>query len=66
MVDDILTVSEKEITDAMLLFWQRTKYIIEPSSATVLAVLLKYKEIFEGKNVGAIISGGNVSLLDTK
>jgi threonine dehydratase len=36
------------------------KIIIEPSSATVLAVVKENPEIFKGKKVGLIISGGNV------
>jgi len=61
-VEDILLASEKEIIDAMYLTWQRMKIVIEPSSAVPLATILKNREIFAGKRVGIIITGGNVDL----
>jgi threonine dehydratase len=60
--DDILTVSEDEIKEAMKLVWERMKIIIEPSSAVVLAAVLSNKRLFTGKTVALIISGGNVDL----
>ncbi len=63
-VDDILTVSEKSIIDAMQLIWQRMKIIIEPSSAVTLAAIIEYPEYFRGKKTGIILSGGNVDLLN--
>lgn len=59
-VDEILTVNDKEIIEALMLTWERMKIIIEPSSAVCLAAVLKNKEHFKNKNVGIIISGGNV------
>ena len=59
-VDDILTAKEESIIECMLLVWERMKIIIEPSSATVLAVIKENPEIFRGKKTGLIISGGNV------
>ncbi|HNX67075.1 MAG TPA: pyridoxal-phosphate dependent enzyme [Bacteroidales bacterium] len=61
-VDDILTVSEQSIIEAMLLIWERMKIVVEPSSATVLAAVLANRELFTGKKTGLIISGGNVDL----
>ncbi|WP_050527798.1 beta-hydroxyaspartate dehydratase BhcB [Pseudorhodobacter aquimaris] len=61
-VTDILTASDQEIIDAMLLIWKRMKIVMEPSSAVPLATILKNKEIFAGKRVGVIITGGNVDL----
>lgn len=61
-VTDILTASEQEIIDAMKLSWKRLKMVIEPSCAVPLAVILKYPEIFAGKRVGVIVTGGNVDL----
>ena len=61
-VDDILTVSEESIINAMLLVWERMKIVIEPSSATALAAVLDNKPLFAGRNVGIIISGGNVDM----
>lgn len=61
-VTDILTATEEEIIDAMKLTWTHMKIVIEPSCAVPLAVILKNKEIFAGKTVGVIITGGNVDL----
>ena len=61
-VTDILTASEQEIIDAMKLSWKRLKMVIEPSCAVPLAVILKNPELFAGKRVGVIITGGNVDL----
>lgn len=59
-VDAIYTVREDSIIDCMLLIWERMKIIVEPSSATVLAVIKENMDLFRGKKVGLIISGGNV------
>ena len=61
-VTDILTCSEQEIIDAMKLIWKRMKIVMEPSSAVPLACILKNKNVFAGKRVGVIITGGNVDL----
>ena len=61
-VTDVLTASEQEIVDAMKLTWQRMKIVMEPSCAVPLAVILKYPEVFQGKRVGVIVTGGNVDL----
>ncbi|WVT78188.1 beta-hydroxyaspartate dehydratase BhcB (plasmid) [Sinorhizobium chiapasense] len=61
-VTDVLTASEEEIVDAMKLIWKRMKIVMEPSSAVPLATILKNKELFAGKRIGVIITGGNVDL----
>jgi len=61
-VDNIYTVTEESIIESMLLIWERMKIIVEPSSATTLAVIKENPGIFEGKKTGLIISGGNVDL----
>lgn len=61
-VTDILTASEEEIVDAMKLIWKRMKIVMEPSSAVPLATILKNPDVFKGKRVGVIITGGNVDL----
>ena len=61
-VTDILTATEDEIINAMKLVWLRMKLVIEPSSAVSLATIIKNPEIFKGKRVGIIITGGNVDL----
>jgi len=61
-VDDIVTVSEKTIVEAMRLVWERMKIIIEPSSAVPLGAILEGKVNVAGKRVGIILSGGNLDL----
>ena len=61
-VAEILTVSEREIVDTMKLVWERMKIVIEPSSAVAVAAVLKNRDVFAGKRVGVILTGGNVDL----
>ena len=61
-VDEIVTVSEREILDAMKFLWDRLKIIVEPSGAVPIAALLSKKIDIEEKKVGAIISGGNIDV----
>ncbi|MGV9198732.1 MAG: threonine/serine dehydratase [Promethearchaeia archaeon] len=61
-VDDIITVSETEILDAMRFIWQRMKLVVEPSGACSLAGVLSQQVDISDKKIGVIISGGNVDL----
>jgi threonine dehydratase len=61
-VDDIFTAEENSIISSMKLIWERMKIIVEPSSATVLAVIKENPGFFKGKKIGLILSGGNVDL----
>ena len=61
-VDGIITLSEEEIINSMQMIWERMKIIVEPSCAISLAAIIKSRDIFEGKSVGLIMSGGNVDL----
>lgn len=63
-LDDIFTVSEEAIVEAMRLVWERMKIIIEPSCAVPLAAVMQQSHLFQGKKVGIILSGGNVDLSD--
>ena len=58
----VLPVSDAETVAAMRLIFERLKVVVEPSSATVLAVVLRHREQFAGKRVGLILSGGNIDL----
>jgi threonine dehydratase len=59
-VKAVLTVSDEDIGAAMALAWETLRLLIEPSSATVLAAVRKHPELFAGRKVGAILSGGNI------
>lgn len=61
-VRDILVVEESEIVGAMYLLWQRMKIVVEPSSAVALAAIIKRPDVFRGRRVGVILTGGNVDL----
>jgi len=61
-VDDIVTVSEEKIVEAMRMVWERMKIIIEPSSAVPLAAILQGELDVKDKKVGIILSGGNLDL----
>jgi threonine dehydratase len=63
-VKSVLTVSDDDIRSAMILYWQKLRILIEPSSATVIAAIRNHPEIFAGKKVGAVISGGNIHPAD--
>jgi len=66
-VDDIITVTEEQIIDAMKFYWERMKLVVEPSGAVPLAGLLSNNidhSLIEGKRIGIIISGGNIDLSD--
>lgn len=61
-VDQIITVSEQGIVDAMKFAWERAKIVIEPSAAVAIGVLWEKKVDLAGLKVGVILSGGNVDL----
>lgn len=65
-VEEIIRVEEAEILQALRLIWERMKIVVEASSATALAAVLREKEKFQNKQVGIIISGGNVDLEKTR
>ena len=61
-VDDIVTVSDAQLVDAMKFFAERMKMIVEPTGCLGAAAALNGMVPVEGKKVGILISGGNVDL----
>lgn len=61
-VDDILTVEEPAIVQAMRIVLEDFRLLIEPSSAVVLAAILDGRLGKPGETIGVIVSGGNVDL----
>ncbi|MFH1196652.1 MAG: pyridoxal-phosphate dependent enzyme [bacterium] len=61
-VEEIITVPDELVIQAMKLIWERMKIIIEPSAAVTLAIVIKERNKFQNKKVGLILSGGNVDL----
>jgi len=61
-VDQIITVTELEIIEAMIFLLERMKIVVEPSGAVPLAAILSNKINVNNKKVGVILSGGNIDL----
>jgi threonine dehydratase len=61
-VDEIVTVSEGEIANAVLLLLEIEKTVAEGAAAVPLAALMNQKVMFTGKNIGLIVSGGNIDM----
>ena len=61
-VDDVVTVSDFEISEAILMLMERCKQIVEPSGATPVAAVLKGKVDVKGKKVVCLLSGGNIDV----
>jgi threonine dehydratase len=61
-VDEIITVSEDEILEAMRFIFERMKLVIEPSGATSLAGVFHMEKRLDNVRIGVILSGGNVDL----
>ena len=65
LVDDMVTVSDRELVDAMKLCLSRLKIVVEPSGVLGLAGLIKHAQAvggLGGKRIGVVISGGNIDL----
>jgi len=59
---DVITITDEETIAAMRLLWQELKQVVEVSSATAFAAILKARERFAGRRVGVVLTGGNVDL----
>ncbi|SED66649.1 L-threonine ammonia-lyase [Streptomyces sp. 2231.1] len=62
LVDEVRTVSEDQLSAALLLCLERAKLVVEPAGAAPVAALLAAPDGFEGPVV-AVLSGGNVDPL---
>ena len=60
----MLLVDDLEIRQAQRLLLERAKLLVEPSGAASTAALLRYREVFQGRTVGVVLSGGNADLRD--
>ena len=59
-VNEMLAVEEDTIAMAILLFMERTKFVIEGAGAAPLAALIENRDYFKGRRVVLIASGGNI------
>jgi len=60
-VDNLLLVEEETIMKAISLLWNKEKQVVEGAGAVTVALLLEKRGYFMGKEVVAIVSGGNIS-----
>ena len=61
-VDRMVTVSDDEIAEAILLLLERTKLVVEPAGAASLAAAINRKVDLSGKRVVCLLSGGNIDM----
>jgi threonine dehydratase len=61
-VDEIVTVSDTAIVDAMRHLWEVMKILVEPSGAAAYAAVACGRVKLHGARVGVVLSGGNVDL----
>jgi threo-3-hydroxy-L-aspartate ammonia-lyase len=60
LVDEVVTVTDREIVEAMRLLFERLKVVVEPSGAVGVAALLARRVPGVGRRAGVILSGGNI------
>jgi threonine dehydratase len=61
-VDDIVTVDEEEIANAILLLLEREKTLAEGAGAAAIAALINRKTPLTGKKVAVLVCGGNIDV----
>jgi threonine dehydratase len=61
-VDDIVTVEEEEIANAILLLLEREKTLAEGAGAAAIAAVLNRKLPLEGKRIAVLVCGGNIDV----
>jgi len=61
-VDDVVTVTEEELSNAILLLLEIEKTVVEGAGAAPLAALLNRRLGLEGRNVVLVLSGGNIDV----
>ncbi len=62
LVDEVLTVGDPAVVEAMRFAFERMKIVLEPSGACALAALRVHAERFAGQRVGITLSGGNIGI----
>jgi threonine dehydratase len=60
LVDDVVTVTEEHVEEAINLLLEIEKVITEGAGAAGIAALIEHRERFAGKTVGVVLTGGNV------
>ncbi len=60
LVDDIIIVSETKIEEAINIFAEVEKLVVEGAGAATLAAVMANKDRFKGSNTGIVVSGANI------
>jgi threonine dehydratase len=60
LVDDVITVSDADLMETMRFFASRMKLVVEPTGCLAAAAVFQKKVEVIGKNVGVLVSGGNI------
>ena len=61
-VDDIFTVTDEQLVEAMRFFAERMKIVVEPTGCLAFAGAIAAGKAISGQRVGIVVSGGNVDL----
>ena len=62
VIDETILVTEKEIREAIILYMQHEHQLLEGAAGTAVAAMIQMKQELQGKRVGVVICGGNISL----
>jgi threonine dehydratase len=62
LVDDVVTVSEESIVEAMRWLAETTKLVVEPSGAVAAAAVLEHSARLGSGTITAVVTGGNIDL----
>ena len=61
-VDEIVTVEEEDIANAILVLLEREKTLAEGAGATAMAAMLQHKTTLKGKKTAVLVCGGNIDV----
>src|SRR5262249_23128886 len=61
-VDDVVTVDEEEIANAILLLLEREKTLAEGAGAAAIAAVINHKTALSGSKVAVLVCGGNIDV----
>jgi threonine dehydratase len=61
-VNEMVTVTDSELLEAMFFLWERMKIVVEPTGALAFAAVFHKRVNVEKQRAGIILSGGNVDL----
>jgi threonine dehydratase len=61
-VDELVTVDEEEIANAILVLLEKEKTLAEGAGAVAMAALLQHKTSLRGQTTAALVCGGNIDV----